>query len=139
MSLNIGKFPLGEEGEDFIKRLSKLVTSGATVTVLVGGKPRKFVEEYKAILKEMIAKGIKLYHHRNTHAKFIIVEGKGNSVLVTSANYTKSGCEVLWEVGVYFPEISEDIYNKYIEYFRTKVDYSTPLTEERVDEWNGMA
>ncbi|MEM3612658.1 MAG: phospholipase D-like domain-containing protein [Candidatus Bathyarchaeia archaeon] len=107
------------DGEMLSKKINKLIKfKDAKVTLVINpkmlNKKDKNVIELLERLEEM---GVRVHCKRNLHAKTILLESrKDKGVLIASANLTPSGLGSNKELGVYFLNELDDVYNKIYDY-----------------------
>jgi phosphatidylserine/phosphatidylglycerophosphate/cardiolipin synthase-like enzyme len=107
------------DGEMLSKKINKLIKfKHATVTLLISLKPlmKKDKNEIE-LLEKLEEMGVKIHYKKNLHAKTILLESGGDrGVLITSANFTPSGLGLQKEIGVYFLNEPNDVYEKIYDY-----------------------
>jgi len=139
MTMNIGDFYLKSGSDLFLTKIYRLLNAGVVVTILIGGREEKFKsnKELLLLLKDLIEWGAKVYYNKRAHAKLILVNSKREKlVLITSANFTKTGLYDNYEIGVGYLNMEENIYKQFERYITEKlVNISTKPIDQWIDEW----
>lgn len=135
MTMNLGDFNLKKDSDPFHRKINLLVNAGVTVTILIGGRKKKFSREEKLFLKDLSERGVNIFYHNRAHAKLILVNSNQEKLaLITSANFTHTALYVNWEIGVMCFNITEDIYDKFDEYISRMLNIATPI-DDLLEAW----
>ena len=135
MTMNLGDFNLKKDSDPFLRKINLLVNAGVTVTILIGGREKRFSDEERRFLKELSERGVNIFYDYRAHAKLILVNSNQEKLaLITSANFTHTALYVNWEIGVVYFNIREDIYKMFDEYINEKLDMATPI-DDLLEAW----
>jgi phosphatidylserine/phosphatidylglycerophosphate/cardiolipin synthase-like enzyme len=107
------------DGEMLSQKINKLIKfKGATVTLIINPNTLKKKDKNEIGLLEKLEEiGVRIHCKKNLHAKTILLESRTDKgILITSANFTPSGLGSQKEIGVYFLNELDDVYNKIYDY-----------------------
>jgi len=107
------------DGEMLSKKIIKLIKfKDAKVTLVINPKMlKKKDKDVIELLERLDEMGVKIHCKKDLHAKTILLESREDrGVLVASANLTPSGLGSNKEIGVYFLNELDDVYDKIYDY-----------------------
>ena len=135
MTMNLGDFNLKKDSDPFLRKINLLVSTGVTVTILIGGREERFSDRERMFLKELYERGVNIFYDYRAHTKLILVNSNQEKLaLITSANFTHTALYVNWEIGVMCFNITEDIYDKFDEYISRRLNIATPI-DDLLEAW----
>jgi len=113
----------------FMEKVNRLIKAkNAVITLLVNTDFIKSTYGMENYLQNLADIGVKVHHKRELHAKIVLLETKGGrgdkGLLIMSANITETGLHKQQEVGIYFLNEYDSIYNEVNEYVNKLLKYS---------------
>lgn len=135
MTMNLRNVNLKKDSASLLSKIKELRRAEVVVTILIGGREKRFSDEERRFLKELSERGVNIFYDYRAHAKLILVNSNQEKLaLITSANFTHTALYVNWEIGVVYFNIREDIYKMFDEYINEKLDMATPI-DDLLEAW----
>jgi phosphatidylserine/phosphatidylglycerophosphate/cardiolipin synthase-like enzyme len=105
------------DGDMLSQKINRLIKfKDARVTLIVSKKREEDPEE-EELLRKLEDIGVKVHHKKELHAKTILLDSRRDkAVLITSANLTPTGLGYQKEIGVYFLNQLNHIYEEIYRY-----------------------
>jgi len=120
------------DSKTLLDKIKTLVTrKNASIVIVLDRKSHNnYIKQHGTLppaLKTLEDLGVRIQTVRDVHAKIIMVENNQDKcLLVTSANLTHTAYHKNHELGIYFHNEREDIYDSFAEYIKDLLVRNNP-------------